>query len=124
MGNITKLEQVSFVVRDLPRAIAFYRFILELPYIGESDGKALFQCGAVRLQLSLPEKSKLSLASPVLYYHVEDIQGTYRTLYLRGISFEDEPHEVKETGGNTIMRAYFTDTEGNSIAIQSEVPAI
>ncbi|WP_083511961.1 VOC family protein [Alicyclobacillus acidiphilus] len=122
MVGITKLGQVSITVRDLSRAVAFYRDVLELQYIWETNGMAFFQCGEVRLMLSLPENSEFDHPSSVLYYNVEDINETYNDLRSRGVEFKGKPHEIGKLGDNTIMMAFFSDTEGNVVAIQSETP--
>lgn len=120
MANITKLGQVSITVRDLSRAVAFYRDVLEMQYIWETNGMAFFQCGEVRLMLSLPENSEFDHPSSVLYYNVEDINETYNDLLSRGVEFQSKPHEIGKLSDNTIMMAFFSDTEGNLVAIQSE----
>lgn len=60
MGNVRNIGQVSIAVSNLSRAVAFYRDILELQYIWETDGMAFFQCGEVRLMLSLPESKEFN----------------------------------------------------------------
>lgn len=124
MATISKLGQVSIAVRDLSRAVAFYRDVLELQYIWETNGMAFFQCGEVRLMLSLPENSEFNAdhQSSVLYYTVEDINEAYDDLLSKGVVFKGKPHEIGKLGDRTIMMAFFSDTEGNLVAIQSETP--
>lgn len=124
MKNIRNIGQVSVAVKDLSRAVVFYRDVLGLKYIWETNGMAFFQCGEVRLMLSLPEKRAASSGeqTSVIYYNVEDINVAYDDLVSRGAEFKGKPHEIGKLGDYSIIMAFFNDTEGNLVAIQSEVP--
>lgn len=122
MGNIRNVGQISVTVRDLSRAITFYRDVLELEYIWETNGMAFFQCGEARLMLAVPENSDFEHPSSVVYYNVDDINGAYHDLVSRGVVFKGPPHEIGKLGDHTIMMAFFSDSEGNVVAIQSEIP--
>lgn len=84
---------------------------------------AFFMCGDVRLMLSIPEKPEFDHPSSVLYYNVDDIHEAYEALSSRGVIFRGEPHEIGKLGDRTIYMAFYSDSEGNTLAIQSEVVA-
>lgn len=124
MKNIRNIGQVSVNVQDLSRAVAFYRDVLGLQYIWETNGMAFFQCSEVRLMLTLPENQDSTFGdqTSVIYYNVHDINEAYNDLVLQGVVFKGKPHEIGKLGDRSIMMAFFNDTEGNLVAIQSEVP--
>lgn len=121
MGRIRNIGQISVTVHDLSRAIPFYRDVLGLQYIWETNGMAFFQCGEVRMMLSVPENSEFDHPSSVVYYNVDDISETFNDLVARGVVFKGTPHEIGKLGDRTIMMAFFSDSEGNLAAIQSEI---
>lgn len=122
--GIQKVGQVSINVRDLQRAIAFYRDVLELQYVWQTNGMAFFTCGEVRLMLGTPEDPNFDHPSSVLYYSVDDIQAAFHVLSTRGVVFHGPSHEIGKLGDIAVWMAFFTDSEGNTVAIQSEVPAV
>ena len=73
-GNlgIESIGQISIVVSDVDRAVAFYRDVLGLQYLFGFPGMAFFDCGGVRLYLAKPEKPEFDRTS-ILYYRVPDM---------------------------------------------------
>jgi hypothetical protein len=55
---------------------------------------AFFDCGSVRLMLSLPETAEYDHPGSVLYFRVDDIDQAYVQLKERGVSFRDQPHLI------------------------------
>ena len=82
---------------------------------------AFFDCAGVRLMLSLPERPSFDHPSSVLYFTVEDLRMAYRTLAARGVPFIDEPHLIAKMPDHELWMAFFTDTEGNTHGLMSEV---
>jgi predicted enzyme related to lactoylglutathione lyase len=120
--HIQGLGQVAVPVHDIPRAVAFYRDILELPLLFQAGNMALFQLGGLRLLLSVPEKPEFDHKASILYYNVTDIQAAHRLLLDRGVSFTTEPHAVGKLGTSETWLAFCSDPDGNVLAIMSDVP--
>jgi len=118
---IQGIGQIAVTVHDLDRAIAFYRDTLELPFLFQAPpAMAFFDCGGVRLMLTLPESDGADHAS-ILYYRVADIRAAFETLSGRGVRFEAEPHVVAELEDRTLWLAFFRDPDANLLALMSEV---
>ncbi len=68
-GNlgIEGIGQISIVVSDVDRAVAFYRDVLGLQYLFGFPGMAFFDCGGVRLYLAKAEKPEFDRTS-IIYY--------------------------------------------------------
>jgi methylmalonyl-CoA/ethylmalonyl-CoA epimerase len=120
--GITRLGQVAVPVRDLDRATAFYRDALGLSLLFTAGSMAFFDCGGVRLLLSLPEKPKLGHPSSILYFNVPDITAAHRQLSDMGVKFEAAPHIVAPMPAYDLWMGFFRDSEDNLMALMSEVP--
>lgn len=119
--DITQIGQIAISIQNLDRAVAFYRDTLGLPFLFQAPpGLAFFQCGEVRLMLSRPEGVAEGHSS-VLYYKVADIQQAYATLQARQVAFIDEPHLIAKLPDHDLWMVFFHDSEGNMVALMSEV---
>ncbi|EPD49435.1 hypothetical protein HMPREF1210_03334 [Paenisporosarcina sp. HGH0030] len=119
--SIESIGQIAVNVKDVSRAVAFYRDVIGLPLLFETDGLAFFQCGETRLLLSLPEKKEFDHPSSVLYFKVKELNSTVSTMKEAGADFIDEPHMVGKMGDIEIWMAFFKDGEGNTHAVMSEI---
>ena len=119
-----RLGQVSFVVRDLDGAVAFFRDTLGLQHMFTFGDLAFFDCGETRLFLSaLPESQRAG--NSVLYFRVDDIHASTAALRTAGVEFAAEPHLIhRHPGGEEEWMAFFSGPEGNTLALMSvERPA-
>ena len=121
----TRLEaigQIAIPVKDLGRAIAFYRDVLGLKFLFQAPpGLAFFDCAGVRVMLEVPEDVEFRHPSSVLYFKVPEIQQACRDLKARGAEFRKEPHIIAKMPPITLWMAFFADTEGNTHALMCEV---
>jgi methylmalonyl-CoA/ethylmalonyl-CoA epimerase len=116
---LKQIGQIAINTKDLPRATAFYRDTLGLPFLFEAPGLAFFQCGGVRLMLSGAETAEFDHPASILYFDVDDILAAHQSLKGRGVKFRDEPHAVHQAGDKALWMAFFDDTEGNLFAIMA-----
>jgi catechol 2,3-dioxygenase-like lactoylglutathione lyase family enzyme len=119
--GLDRIGQISITVQDVERATAFYRDVLGMRFLFAFPGMAFFDCGGVRLYLARAERPELDRTS-VLYYRVEQIQEAAGTLKERGVAFEREPHKLHADERHELWMAFFRDSEGNTLALMSEVP--
>jgi predicted enzyme related to lactoylglutathione lyase len=120
--GIQGLGQVAVPVRDISRAVAFYRDTLELPLLFQAGNMAFFAVGGMRLMLSVPEKPEFDHTASILYYNIPDIHAAYELLLERGVEFRGKPHPVGKLGSAETWLAFCSDPDGNLLAIMSEVP--
>jgi predicted enzyme related to lactoylglutathione lyase len=118
---VSSLGQIALSVKNLPRAVAFYRDVLNLPFLFEASGLAFFNCGGVRLMLSIPENPDSSYSS-ILYYKTPDIQTACDALTARGVAFESPARIIAKMPDHDLWMAFLRDSEGNLLALMSEVP--
>ncbi|WP_342539347.1 VOC family protein [Sporosarcina sp. FSL K6-1540] len=121
MTNLKSIGQIGIPAKDINRAILFYKDLLELPLLFNTDTMAFFDCDGIRLMLSLPEKEQFTNASSVLYFQVDEIIASYSQMKEKGVSFIDKPHVVAKMDSTETWMVFFNDTEGNTHALMSEV---
>lgn len=120
--GITRLGQIAVNVKDIDRAAKFYEEILGLKLLFKAPpGLAFFDCGGVRVMLDRAEKSEFDHLSSILYFSVPDIQSAHARLRDGGVKFEDEPHVLARMPGHDLWMTFFRDSEGNLLALMSEV---
>jgi catechol 2,3-dioxygenase-like lactoylglutathione lyase family enzyme len=116
-----RIAQISVNAHDLERAVAFYRDVLGLRLLFQVPKMAFFDCGGVRLMVALPEKPEFDHPASVIYYNVGDIGAAHAALKEKGVVFEGEPHFIAKLTTTDLWLAFFRDTEGNLLALSSEV---
>ncbi len=116
----SRIRQVAVNVKDLGRATRFYRDTLGLTLLFEAPGLAFFQCGEVRLMLSVPEKTEFDHPTSILYYSVENIDASQRVLVDREVRFEGEPQLAHRTEDYELWLVLFRDPEGNPLVLMGE----
>jgi len=120
--GLSRISQIAIPVKDVPRAVAFYRDVLGMKFLFDAPPQlAFFECGGIRLMLSRPEKPEFDHPASVIYYKVPDIRAAHDTLVNRGVRFEGEPHLIAKMPDHDLWMAFFWDVEGNMLALMSEV---
>jgi methylmalonyl-CoA/ethylmalonyl-CoA epimerase len=120
---IQKIGQIGVPVKDLNRALDFYKKKLGLSLLFNTNSMAFFECNGLRLMLTLPEKEEFALSSSVIYFEVNNIKDTYERLLGKEVTFIDEPHVIAKMGQTETWMVFFQDTEDNTHALLSEVEA-
>jgi predicted enzyme related to lactoylglutathione lyase len=119
--GLRRIHQIAVTVQDVERATAFYRDALGMPLLFRAPaGLSFFDCGGVRLMLSLPEGAETPRGNSILYYGVDDIEAAHGTLVRRGVRFIGDPHVVARLPDREVWLAEFRDSEGNVLALMSE----
>jgi methylmalonyl-CoA/ethylmalonyl-CoA epimerase len=119
--EISKLGQVAIRVHDIHRATTFYRDVLGLPFLFTTGKLSFFDCGSVRLMLTLPEKPEFDHPGSILYFTVADINSAHKQMLEKKVHFEDQPHMVARMPTHDLWMCFFRDSEANVLALMSEV---
>jgi len=119
--GLARIGQIAVIVKDLPRATRFYRETLGMKFLFEVPGMAFFDCDGIRLMLGLPEKPEFDHPASILYYQVGDIRAAHELLVARGVEFIEPPRLVAPLQHADLWLAFFRDSEGNPLALMSEV---
>jgi methylmalonyl-CoA/ethylmalonyl-CoA epimerase len=117
-AKLTTIGQIAVTVRDIPRATAFYRDVLGVPFLFEAPGMAFFQAGDTRLMLGLPENDRQNFAS-ILYFRVDDITRLQRP---QGQGCGGPTNRFQSPRQpSDLWLAFFSDPDANTMALMSEV---
>ena len=119
--GLSRIGQIAVMVSDLERAVSFYRDRLGMRFLFEVPKMAFFDVGGIRLMLGVPEREEFAHSSSIIYYDVPDLDGAYTALRDRGVEFENDPHFVADLGEKELWMAFLRDSEGNMLALMSEV---
>ncbi len=95
--RLSRIGQIFVNVHDLDRAIAFYRDVLGMTFLFDHPAS-------------------------IIYYKVDDIERVYEIFKARGAEFVVKPHLVAPMPTYDLWLADFRDSEGNLLALMSEVP--
>ena len=121
--TLNQIGQIFVHVKDLDRAIGFYRDILGMTFLFQAPpNMAFFDCGGIRIMLGIPDRPDLDHPASIIYYKVDDIERIYETFKTRGVEFIVKPHLVAPMPDYDLWLADFKDSEGNFVALMSEVP--
>ncbi len=120
--GLSTIGQISVTVKELDRAVIFYRDQLGMQFLFRVPNMAFFDCSGVRLMLSIPEGQSDDIHSSVLYYRVDDIHDAYRVLKGRNVPFDGGPHKIADLQDHELWMAFFRDSEMNILALMAERP--
>jgi lactoylglutathione lyase len=118
MGTILKsLSAVRIFVGDLDRSRRFYREVLELHEKSAAPEWAVFDLGGQDIILEAiddddPERELVGRLLAVSFA-VDDIDGAYRDLVAKGVSFPEPP--MTQPWGGTL--AFPHDPDGNVLTL-------
>ena len=121
--TLSQIAQIFVNVKDLDRAIAFYRDMLGMRFLFMAPpGMAFFDCGNIRIMLGRADRPEIDHPASIIYYKVDDIEKVYEVFNARGVEFIVKPHLVAPMPTYDLWLADFKDSEGNILALLSEVP--
>ena len=121
--TLNQIGQIFVNVKDLDRATAFYREVLGMTFLFSAPpGMAFFDCGGIRIMLGRADRPEIDHIASIIYYKVEEIERVYETFKAAGVEFIIAPHLVAQMPTYDLWLADFKDSEGNILALMSEVP--
>jgi methylmalonyl-CoA/ethylmalonyl-CoA epimerase len=114
-------QQIAVTTKDLPRAIAFYRDVLGLKMLFESNNMAFFDVGGVRLMIGLDASRPTARPTSVLYFDAPEFLATRSKLKALGVPFEGGVEIVERKANAELKLQQFTDPDGNALAVMGWV---
>jgi methylmalonyl-CoA/ethylmalonyl-CoA epimerase len=121
-AGLRRIGQIYMRATDLHRATAFYRDTLAIPFLFEVPRMAFFDLSGVRLMLGEPEGPAFDHPGSILYFDVPDLNEVHVVLTSRGVAFDTTPHLIADMGNSELWMAFFKDSEGNQLALMSDIP--
>ena len=119
--SLSTIGQIALAVKDLPRAIEFYREKLGMRFLFQAPpALAFFDCAGIRLMIEVPPDKEFDHPGSPIYFKVDDIDRAHADLTARGVAFRGEPHLIAKMPDHELWMAFFDDTEGNTLALMHE----
>jgi predicted enzyme related to lactoylglutathione lyase len=106
------IKIVLHPVTDLDRAKAVYTALLGIPPQADSSYYVGFDAGGQHIGL-VPGDGPQTMASPVAYWAVPDIEAKLAEVTAAGATVKEPPRDV---GGGRLV-ASFTDPDGNVLGL-------
>jgi catechol 2,3-dioxygenase-like lactoylglutathione lyase family enzyme len=118
--QVERVDFVSVLTQDLPRAKAFYVDVLGLEVESEGDSDMELRCGQVTLDVFDPSSIGQPFAvSPAgLALRVDDVDAARAELEARGVAFDGD---TITTG--VCKQAWFKDPDGNALMLHRRFDA-
>jgi len=127
-----RLTHVRLLVKDFAACFRFYRDVLGFEVLwGEEEGRyadfragdaivALYKRGLMAEAVGEAEKPSEAEAQDraALIFAVEDVDATYESLKMKGVTFVAEPMDRPDWG---IRAAHFRDPDGNLLEINRDL---
>ena len=112
--QVEKVDFVSVLTQDLPRAKRFYTEVLGLTVETEGDSDMELRCGQVTLDVFDPSSIGQPFAvSPAgLALRVEDVDAARAELEGKGVVFDGETIVT-----SVCKQAWFKDPDGNALML-------
>jgi predicted enzyme related to lactoylglutathione lyase len=106
------IKTVLHPVSDLGKAKQVYTALLGVAPTADSDYYVGYDAEGQHIGL-VPKGGPQDMASPVAYWHVDDIEAKLAEVTAAGAAVKDAPREV---GGGRVV-ASFTDPDGNVLGL-------
>jgi len=112
--HVERVDFLSFLTQDIPRAKKFYSEILGLEIESEGESDMEFRAGQVTLDIFDPSSIGQPFApSPAgLALRVTDVDAVRAELEARGVEFDGETIET-----SACRQAWFKDPDGNALML-------
>jgi catechol 2,3-dioxygenase-like lactoylglutathione lyase family enzyme len=112
--QVERVDFVSFLSQDIPRAKQFYTEVLGLEVETEGESDMELRCGQVTLDIFDPSSIGQPFApSPAgLALRVPDVDATRAELEAKGVQFDGDTIET-----SVCKQAWFKGPDGNSLML-------
>jgi len=117
---VERVDFVSFLTQDIPRAKQFYAGTLGLEVESEGEHDMEFKAGQVTLDIFDPSSIGQPFApSPAgLALRVADVDGARAELEAKGVEFDGDTIET-----SVCRQAWFKDPDGNALMLHRRFDA-
>ena len=114
--SLGKIGQIARNVSDIEIATAWYRDTLGLPHLYTFGNLSFFDCDGTRLFLSQGDGKPEN--NSVIYFKVDDIRESHKSLSGKGVTFSHAPHKIHvHDDGTEEWMAFMEDPDDQPIGL-------
>jgi methylmalonyl-CoA/ethylmalonyl-CoA epimerase len=118
---LSRIGQIAINAKDVSTSVAFYRDILGCKHLFDAGPNlAFFDCGGIRLMLTLPSAPEFDHPSSVLYFPVPDIAVAHEALVRAGVKIDAAPKLIAKMPDHEVWMCFFRDPAHNLLALMCE----
>lgn len=115
---LTGIAQIALTSANPPALAAWYRDVLGLPVLFETNGMIFFQSGATRLMVGPDHRNaKIGGEDVTIYFEPHEWSAAEIFLESKGVVFTDDAHVLQKAPGRELMLRAFKDPESHSLAL-------
>ena len=119
--KLSEIRQIAITVRDVARALPFYRDVLGLEFLfSPAPTLAFLAAGSIRIMLSIPQGAGTAGQNSILYFKVTDIAATHAAILARGAQNERDPQLAAKMPDHELWIGFVRDPDGNLIGLMEE----
>jgi methylmalonyl-CoA/ethylmalonyl-CoA epimerase len=119
-ASLAGILQIALTVKEIERATAFYRDVLGLKLLMVAPNMAFFDCGGVRLYLSIGQGSDHSSSGSFIYFKTLDINALLADAKTKNVLIHQEPQIIARMPDHDLWLMWIKDSEGNLLGIMEE----
>jgi predicted enzyme related to lactoylglutathione lyase len=120
-SEILELGQLAITVKNVEKALEFYRDILGLQFLfSPSENLAFLQCGPTRIMLSTPQGAGEVGKNSIPYFKVQEIEEFYKCALNKGGFKERDPQMAAKMPDHELWIGFLKDPDGNLVGIMEE----
>ena len=120
-SKVSAIRQIAITVRDVAKALTFYRDVLGLDFLfSPNPDLAFLRAGTIRIMLSTPQGAGTVGINSVLYFAVSDIDKAHAAVVARGAESERGPQMIAQMEDHELWISFLRDPDGNLIGLMEE----
>lgn len=123
--QIVSLGQIAITVKSIETAKHFYGTVLGLPHLFDAGPQlSFYQCGELRLMLTVPQALQRDTHNSVLYYRVANLLQAWAHFEQQQVHLEQAPHLIATMPDHALWMGFIRDPEQNLIGLMEERPLV
>ncbi|MDF2177815.1 VOC family protein [Aliiglaciecola sp. CAU 1673] len=120
-AKLSSIRQITLTVSNVDAALGFYRDLLGLDFLFSAGANLAFlDADGIRIMLSTPQGAGEVGKNSILYFRVQDIEGTYKDFVARGSKGERPPALAAKMADHDLWTGFLRDPDGNLLGLMEE----
>lgn len=119
-SELTGVMQLAIPVKDIERAITFYRDKIGLQLLMNSPNMAFLDCGGIRIYLDANPGTVEAAKNSMIYFRTGDVEQAHSAFKQRGVTIHQHPQVIAALPDRDVWLMWIRDSEENLLGIMEE----